>query len=116
MRRSTEPLWWLLFAMGGTVAAFLVPVHILIGGIGLAAGWAREAFAYDHILALASYPLARLYLFVLISLSLLHWAHRFRYTLAEGLHLKASFLPISLACYGAAVIGTVLAAIVLARM
>lgn len=116
MHRSVEPLWWLLFAIGGTLAAFLTPIHILIGGIGLAAGWARAAFAYDHIHALVSHPLARLYLFVLISLSLLHWAHRFRYTLAEGLHLKTSWLPVSLACYGAAVLGTILAAVFLIRL
>lgn len=116
MRRSAEPLWWLLFAMGGTVAAFLVPVHILINGLGLATGWAREPMAFERAHALASHPLARLYLFVLISLSALHWAHRFRYTLAEGLHLKASFLPVSLGTYGAAVIGVVLAAIALMRL
>ena len=116
MRRSTEPLWWLLFAMGGTVAAFLMPVHVLINGFGLATGWAREALAFDRAHALASHPLARLYLFVLISLSLLHWAHRFRYTLAEGLHLKASFLPVSFGIYGAAVLGVVLATIALVRL
>ena len=113
MRRSSEPFWWLLFAMGGTVAAFLVPVHIVLGGIALAAGWVPGAFAYDRVLALVSHPLTRLYLFVLISLSLFHWAHRFRYTLAEGLHLKASWLPVSIGCYGSAILGTILAAVVL---
>jgi fumarate reductase subunit D len=116
MRRSTEPLWWLLFATGGAVAAILMPVHILIGGIGIAVGSTRDAFAYDRALALASHPLGRLYLFVLISLSLLHWAHRFRYTLAEGLHLKASWLPVEIGTYGTAVVGVVLAALVLVRL
>ncbi|MDR7484836.1 MAG: fumarate reductase subunit FrdD [Armatimonadota bacterium] len=116
MRRSTEPLWWLLFAIGGAVAAVLMPVHILLGGVGLAAGWTRDAFAYDRILALASHPLGRLYLFVLIALSLLHWAHRFRYTLAEGLHLKASWLPVEVGTYGTAVVGVALAALALIRL
>ena len=116
MHRSVEPLWWLLFAIGGTLAAFLTPIHILIGGIGLAAGWARDAFAYDHIRALVSHPLARLYLFMLISLSLLHWAHRFRHTVAEALHVKPSWLPLILSCYGAAVLATILAAVFLIRL
>ncbi len=116
MAKSTEPFWWLLFAAGGTVAAFLVPVHIALGGVALAAGWTREAFAYDRILALVSHPLSRIYLFGLISLSLFHWAHRFRYTLAEGLHLKTAWLPVPIACYGSAIVGTVLAAIVLAKL
>jgi fumarate reductase subunit D len=116
MRRSTEPFWWLLFAAGGTVVAFLVPVHIALGGIALAAGWTREAFAYERVLSLVAHPVSRLYLFVLISLSLFHWAHRFRYTLAEGLHLKASWLPVSVGCYGSAILGTLMAAMVLARL
>lgn len=115
MARSSEPFWWLLFATGGTVAALLMPVHIVLG-LALAAGWAREAFAYDRILALITHPLGRLYLFGLISLSLFHWAHRFRYTLAEGLHLKASWLPVSVGCYGGAILGTLLAILALARL
>ena len=115
MAKIGEPFWWLLFAAGGTVSAFLVPVHLLLG-LALAAGWAREAFAYDRILALASHPLARVYLLALISLSLFHWAHRFRYTLADGLHLKASWLPVSISCYGSAILGTLLAIVALARL
>ncbi|MGQ0568406.1 MAG: fumarate reductase subunit FrdD [Armatimonadota bacterium] len=116
MVHATEPLWWMLFAMGGTVAAFLLPVHIALGGVLLAGGWAPEVFAYDRILALVSHPVSRIYLFVLISLSLFHWAHRFRYTLAEGLHLKASWLPVAVGCYGSAILGAILAAVILARL
>lgn len=114
--RSIKPLWWLLFAAGGTVAAFIVPVHVALLGIALPAGWAADAFAYERMLALISHPLSRLYLFVAITLSLFHWAHRFLYTLAEGLHLKSAWLPLPIACYGTAAFGTVLAAIMLARL
>ena len=116
MAKSTEPFWWLLLAAGGTVAAFLMPVHIVLGGLALAAGGSQGALAYDRMLALVSHPLSRFYLFGLISLSLFHWAHRFRYTLAEGLHLKTAWLPVPIACYGSAIVGTVLAAMVLARL
>ncbi len=114
--RSIKPLWWLLFAAGGTIAAFVVPVHVALLGIALPAGLAPEAFAYDRMLALVSHPLTRLYLLVVISLSLFHWAHRFLYTLAEGLHLKTAWLPLPIVCYGTAIVGTILTAIMLARL
>jgi fumarate reductase subunit D len=46
-------------------------------------------------------------------LSLLHWAHRFRYTLYEGLQLKRLRTAINLLCYGAALAGSMWAAVVL---
>ncbi len=115
MAKSTEPFWWLLFAMGGTVAAFLVPVHISLGGVALAAGWVPEAFAYDRVLPLISHPLTRLYLFVVISLPLFHWAHRFRFTLID-LGLKRGRGAVAIACYGGAIVGAILAALVLVRL
>lgn len=108
--RSTEPFWWLLFAVGGTVAAFLVPVHIALSGIVLTTGWVREAFAYERVLALVSHPISRLYLFVMISLPLFHWAHRFRFTLVD-LGMKKLDGPIAFVCYGAAIAGTIVAAV-----
>ncbi len=113
--RSTEPFWWLLFAVGGTVAAFLVPVHIALSGIVLTTGWVREAFAYERVLALVSHPISRLYLFVMISLPLFHWAHRFRFTLID-LGLKGGRRAVAIACYGGAVIGAILAALVLVQL
>jgi len=110
--KSIEPFWWSLFGAGGVVAAFFVPVHILITGIAAPAGWASGAFAYSRIVTLVSHPLVRLYLFVLIALPLFHWAHRFRFTLVD-LGLKRGQRAVAIACYGAAIAGTVLAAAVL---
>ncbi|MDR7554397.1 MAG: fumarate reductase subunit D [Armatimonadota bacterium] len=107
VERSAEPLWWLLFATGGTVAALVLPIHALLH-LTLALGLAGEAFAYARVAGLLAHPLARLYVTVVVGLALLHWAHRFRYTLAEGLRLKASWVPIPLACYGAALLGVTL--------
>lgn len=112
MARSNEPFWWSLFAAGGVVAAFLVPVHILLTGIAAPAGWIRDPFEYNRILALASHPVSQLYLFVLISLPLFHWAHRFRFTLV-ALGLKGANVVVAIACYSAAILGTILTAIVL---
>ena len=111
MAGSREPLWWLLFAAGGTVAAFLVPVHIVLTGI-TAAGWVWEAPTYDQVRALVSHPVSRLYLFVLIALPLFHWAHRFRFTLIDlGVHSARRLIAVL--CYGTAVAGAVAAAAVL---
>ncbi len=61
------------------------------------------------------HPLARLYLFVLISLPLFHWAHRFRYAVADlGFRRFPGMLAV--ACYGAAAAATVTAAFLLVSL
>ncbi len=115
MARSSEPFWWSLFAAGGAVAALFVPVHIVLTGIVAPAGWVREAFAYPRMLALVSHPIIRLYLFVLIALPLFHWAHRFRFTLFD-LGLKGTQRAVATACYGAAIAGAILTAVVLIQL
>jgi fumarate reductase subunit D len=108
MRRIT-PLLWLLFSAGGTVAALLFPVHLFLTGLAFPLGWV-EAPGYDSLRGLVAHPLVRLYLLVLISLPLFHWAHRFRYTLYDGLQLKHLTALIAVLCYGAALAGTAMAA------
>lgn len=112
MSKSIHPLWWSLFGAGGTVAALLVPVHILLTGIALPAGWLDQALSYERLLALVTHPLARLYLFVLISLPLFHWAHRFRYVVHD-LGLKGVRPIVAVASYGGAIAGSLVAAFVL---
>jgi fumarate reductase subunit D len=99
------PLLWLLFSAGGTVAAFLVPVHLFLTGLAFPLGWI-EAPGYESVLRLMARLPVRLYLFVLIALPLFHWAHRFRYTLYDGLQLKHLTALIAVLCYGAALLGT----------
>lgn len=112
MGRPVTPLLWALFGAGGTMAALLYPVHLFLGGLAIPLGWV-EPPGYEALHALVRHPLARLYLFVLISLPLFHWAHRFRYTLYDGLQLKHLFALIAVLCYGAALAGTVAAAYIL---
>ena len=107
--RAITPLLWLLFSAGGTVAAFLLPVHVLLTGLAFPLGL-LEPPGYASVHRLVAHPLTRLYLFVLISLPLFHWAHRFRYTLYDGLQLKHLELLIAVLCYGTALVGTVAAA------
>ena len=112
-RRSTaEAAAWLLFSAGGMASALVVPVLLLLLGVLFPVGLLVPP---DHanLLALLHNPLARGVLLVLCVLSLLHWAHRFRYTLFDGLQLTRLRTPINLACYAAAAAGSVWAAIVL---
>ena len=95
--------------MGGTLAAFLIPVHLFLFGLAFPLGWIKGP-SYDSLLGLVRHPLARLYLFVLISLPLFHWAHRFRYTLYDGLKLKHLTELIAVLCYGSALAGAAVAA------
>ena len=111
MARSNEPAFWSLFSAGGVVAAFFFPITLILTGIAVPASWIKE----DDLLTLLHHPLTRLYLFVLISLPLFHWAHRFRYVMADlGLKSLGAVLPA--VCYTVAFLGTVTAAFFLVRL
>lgn len=109
MRREITPLLWGLFSAGGTVAAFLFPIHLFMTGLAFPLGW-LDPPSYEFALRLLKNPLVRVYFFVLISLPLFHWAHRFRYTLYDGLMLKHLTIPIVIFTYGSALAGTLVAA------
>ena len=104
-----EPILWLLFSGGGMCAALLMPVLILLFGVAFPLGWI-SAPDYEHLLAVLSHPLTRLALFALCMLSLFHFAHRFRYTLVDGLKIKHLDKVITTICYAVAIAGSVIAA------
>ncbi len=112
MKRSLTPFLWTLFSAGGTVAALLVPVHLFLIGLAFPLGW-LEPPRYEAVRTLLAQPLVKGYVLVLIGLPLFHWAHRFRYTLYDGLQLKHLTELIAVLCYGTAFVGTLLAAGVL---
>jgi len=103
------PFLWILFSVGGTIAAFLFPVHLFLTGLAFPLGW-LDAPGYEALRGLVQHPVVRLYLFIVISLPLFHWAHRFRYTLYDGLQLYHLTALIAAFCYGAALVGTAIAA------
>ena len=111
-RSSSEAAAWLLFSAGGMASALVVPVLLLLLGLAFPAGLLVPPEHAD-LLALLDNPLVRGALLVLCALSLLHWAHRFRYTLFDGLQLTRLRTPINLLCYAAAAAGSAWAAIVL---
>ena len=107
-KRSNEPFLWALFSVGGVIAAFLIPVHLFLFGLAFPLGWLKGP-SYESLLALVRQPGARIYLFILCSLPLFHWAHRFRYTLYDGLQIKHLNELIFVFCYGGAIFGTAVA-------
>lgn len=108
-RRPIEPLLWLLFSGGGVVAALLAPVLLVLLGLAFPLDWIDPP-NYADVRALVRNPITRLVIFGASALALAHWAHRFRYTLYDGLQLKHWI--INAACYGGALVGTALAAVV----
>jgi fumarate reductase subunit D len=110
--RSNEPFLWMLFSAGGVVAALLLPIQLFLFGLAFPLGWLGEP-SYQSLLGLVRHPITRLYLLVLCTLPLFHWAHRFRFTLYDGLQIKHLNELINTFCYGGAVLGTLLAAYLL---
>src|SRR5258705_6114183 len=97
---------------GRPVAGLLFPNHFFLAGLAFPLGWLHPT-PYELLHRVLTHPVTRLYLFVLISLPLFHWAHRFRYTLYDGLQLKHLTELIAVLCYGAALLGTAMTAYLL---
>jgi fumarate reductase subunit D len=107
-KRSIEPFLWLLFSAGGVMAALFIPVLLLLFGVLIPLGWV-SAPSHAHLLAVLSNPITRVFVFLLCMLSLFHFAHRFRYTLYDGLQIKHLNELINALCYGGAVVGSIVA-------
>jgi fumarate reductase subunit D len=105
MARSNEPLWWGPFSAGMMVGALCDPALIVLTVlVPIVRPDKAEAFRL-----LIDHPLSRLFLLVVISLSLFHWAHRFRYILFDlGVHGGKDV--IAYLCYGSAIVGTLVTA------
>jgi fumarate reductase subunit D len=114
-KRPIEPLLWGLFSAGGVLSALLFPVHVFLFGLAFPLGW-LEAPAHERVLALVTHPLGKFYLFIFCSLPLFHWAHRFKYTLYDGLQIKHLNELINTLCYGGAIAGTLAAGYLLLKM
>lgn len=111
MSRRVAPLLWLLFSAGGTVAAFSYPALLLIVAFVLPFGY-RDGTELS-LAGLLQPAVVRGLLVVVVALPLFHWAHRFRYTLYDGLQLKHLAVLIAVLCYGSALASTFVAAYLL---
>jgi fumarate reductase subunit D len=114
-KRSAEPILWLLFSAGGVVAALFVPILVVVLGLAFPLGW-FSAPSQEYLLSVLQHPVTRVVLFILCMLSLFHGAHRFRYTLYDGLQIKHLNELINLFCYGGAIAGTIWAGYLLWRV
>ena len=113
--RPIEPLLWMLFSAGGMASALLMPALVFLIALAFPLGWLPPT-NYEHLHALVMHPLTRLVLFGVCMLSLFHWAHRFKYTLYDGLQVQHLNEMINTFCYGGAVVGTIVAGYVLYRL
>ena len=112
MAKSKEPIWWSLFSAGGMVAAMVLPILIIITGGLVPFGWAgNDPLNFEKISTGVSNELIKLFFFFIITLPLFHWAHRFRFTLVD-IGLKSVSTFISVLCYGGAIVGTIISAVV----
>jgi fumarate reductase subunit D len=109
-KRHIEPIVWLLFSAGGVAAAVFLPILVVLFGLAIPLGWVRPD--YDYLHAVVSHWLTRLVLLGLLVVMLFHSAHRFRYTLYDGLQLRRLEAPIAVFCYGGALLGSAAALLI----
>lgn len=113
MAKSNKPIFWGLFAAGGTLAAFLAPVLVLLFLLA-ALGYPPELLSYTQLHAFAAHWFGKLFLWGVISLFLWHAAHRLRVTLHDfGLRQDSI---VAVVVYLVAAAGTVLSALYLWRI
>jgi fumarate reductase subunit D len=106
-KRRIEPLVWLAFSGGGVIAATVLPILVFLFALAFPLGWVDPP-DHEHLGAIVGHPLTFLVLLGLFVVLLVHAAHRFRYTLYDGLQVKHQIL-VALLCYGGAAVISVVA-------
>lgn len=113
MAKSNKPIVWSLFAAGGTLAAFLAPVLVVLFLLA-ALGHPPAVLRYAQLHAFAAHWFGKLFLLTVISLFLWHAAHRLRVTLHDfGLRQDAI---VAVVVYVIAAAGTLMSALYLLRV
>ena len=116
MSRSNEAFWWSLFAAGGVLGALFIPVFVLLTGFWLPTAEPGEAAEhYTHLAELLGRWPVKIAVIAVTGLSCFLCAHRIRHTLMD-LGLRGQAKVISLACYGAAILGVLAAVLLVARI
>jgi fumarate reductase subunit D len=106
--RTFVPLLWLLFSAGGMASAMVIPALLLMFGFAFPLGWI-DAPDHARLGTIVMHPITRLALFGVSVVVLFHWAHRFKYTLYDGLQVKHLNEMINTFCYGGAIVGSIIA-------
>lgn len=83
--RSSEAIFWSLFAAGGVLAALLMPITILsIGILGpLEWEWFAKATSFTGIQDLLNFPLIRVITAIVLTLISMHAVHRIRHLIID---------------------------------
>jgi fumarate reductase subunit D len=113
MAKSNKPIFWGLFAAGGTVTAFVTPALVLVT-LFAAFGAGMDMFTYESIHAFAGWWLGKLIIFGVILVSLWHAAHRLRVTMHD-FGVRADTL-VAYIVYGLAGLGTLMTLVYLLRI
>jgi fumarate reductase subunit D len=113
MAKSNKPIFWGLFAAGGTITAFVTPALALIT-LFAALGVGMDMFTYEAIHGFAGWWLGKLIIFGVILLSLWHAAHRLRVT-AHDFGIRADTV-VAYVVYGIAALGTLMTIVYLLRI
>ena len=109
MKRSNAPIFWALFGAGGMLSALAGPVLVFITGIAVPLGLLlpHRMMSYQRMLAFSQNIVGKLCILAVIVLFLWHAAHRIYKSLHDvGIHPSPASKT---ACYGTALVGTVLA-------
>lgn len=107
MKLRVEPFLWLAFSGGGVMAAIFLPVLAFLFALAFPLGWIDPP-DHGHLAAVLAHPVTFLVLFGIFVMMLVHAAHRFRFTLYDGLQVKHRGL-VAAVCYGAAFFGVFVA-------
>ncbi|QLH39625.1 MAG: fumarate reductase subunit D [Defluviicoccus sp.] len=111
MARSAKAVPWFLFAAGGTITAFVLPVMLFVTNIGPALGLFHDAMSYETLSSFLSWWIVKLALLGIIVLGLWHSAHRLR-SCAHDFGIRAD-AGVAVVLYGLATIGTLATIVVL---
>jgi fumarate reductase subunit D len=111
-RGTVEPFVWLLFSAGGVVAALFLPVLLLLFGVAIPLGL-LNAPDYGHMLGVLRNPWTGLGLLGICALTLVHAAHRLRFTVEHMFQIRRYDPLIAALSYGGALLGTAAAAYLL---
>lgn len=114
MAISHKAPFWFLFAAGGTIVAFVLPIMIFMTGIAPALGLFPDAWSYANMHAFVSGWFVKLVLFGIITLASWHAAHRLR-VVAHDFGIRADTI-VAVVVYGMAALATLVCVIALLRI
>jgi fumarate reductase subunit D len=109
VKRSNQPFFWALFGAGGMLSALIGWMLVFVTGIAvpLALMLPGDLMDYSRMRAFAGNWAGKAFVFAVVSLFLWHAAHRIFHSLHDvGIHSGRAAWA---ACYGTALLGTVVA-------